>query len=314
MRLLAFVASTLCVLSAVAGADQAGKARADKLFEDGRKYLASKEYALACTAFEESQNSDPAIGTQLNIALCYEEWGKTASAYRAYVEAVRLAKLKFDKRAKGAQDKADELAAKTPHIQLEIPADADVGAVFLLDGKELDRAKLADDVLVDPGLHVIEVRVSGQPAKKTEVELKVYERRKIAVDMPVAAAPVVIVRSAPRRKGRLFGGIALTAGGVIGMSVAGFVALAARQDYKDAAEHGCPMGLCTNREDYNATQDARSRANTMTFVGIGGIVLAGVGVFLIATSGGQRVVEKQAVTFAPVVTPTSAGFAIAGRL
>ena len=79
------------------------KLRADKLFDDGRRYLAAKEYALACTAFEQSQASDPAIGTQLNIALCYEEWGKLASAYRAFLEAERLAKEKKDKRAAGAR-------------------------------------------------------------------------------------------------------------------------------------------------------------------------------------------------------------------
>ena len=84
--------------STIADADTE-KERTDKLFEDGRKYLSAKEYALACTASEQSHVSDPAIGTQLNIALCYEAWVKTAVAYRAYVEAERLAKLKFDDRA-----------------------------------------------------------------------------------------------------------------------------------------------------------------------------------------------------------------------
>src|SRR5437762_1555797 len=81
------------------------KVRADALFQDGRKYLASKEFALACTAFEQSQLADPGIGTQLNIALCYEEWGKVAAAYRAYLEALRLAKEAKDDRLNGAQMK-----------------------------------------------------------------------------------------------------------------------------------------------------------------------------------------------------------------
>src|SRR5687767_9767942 len=62
------------------------KQRADALFEDGRRYLEKKEYALACTAFEQSHAADPGIGTLANIALCYETWGKTASAYRWYLE------------------------------------------------------------------------------------------------------------------------------------------------------------------------------------------------------------------------------------
>jgi len=313
MRFLAVVAGIgICALGASSAADPAGKARADKLFEDGRKYLATKEYALACTAFEQSQESDPAIGTQLNIALCYEEWGKTASAYRAYLEAVQLAKLKSDKRAKGAQDKADELAPKVPHVQLEVPDDADVGAVFLLDGKELDRARLADDLLVDPGTHVVEVRISGQPPKKTVIDLKAGERRRVAVEIPKPVAKPAEVRTSPRNKRRLYGGIGLTVGGAITLGVAGFVALAARQDYNDAVA-GCPALLCASRADYDATQSARSRATLMTFVGGGGLVLSGIGVYFMLTSAGHRTTEH-AVTIAPTLTPTGAGLAIGGTL
>ena len=90
MRLLALAVGIAAGLCAVATATPQ-KQRADKLFDDGRRYLDNKEYALACTAFEQSQEADPAIGTQLNIALCYEQWGHYASAYRAYVDAEKLA-------------------------------------------------------------------------------------------------------------------------------------------------------------------------------------------------------------------------------
>src|SRR6185436_12248389 len=129
------------------------KIRADKLFEDGRNYLAAKEYALACTAFEQSNQAEVAIGTLLNIALCYEEWGKIASAHRAYLEAERYAELKLDDRANGAHKKALELAPRVPHLQLDVPADADVSTVFLIDGKEIERRALDVDMLVDPGPH-----------------------------------------------------------------------------------------------------------------------------------------------------------------
>src|SRR5512143_4293143 len=104
MRGLLVVAALLALPSAAV----ADKARADKLFEDGRGYLQRKEYALACTAFEQSQEADPAIGTQLNIALCYEQWGKLTAAYQAYVEAEKQAKLKKDNRVKVAHKKVTE--------------------------------------------------------------------------------------------------------------------------------------------------------------------------------------------------------------
>src|SRR5689334_14253450 len=125
----------LCIaLLAVAGlaaSARADKKRADELFDDGRKYLLRHEYALACTAFEQSQQADPAIGTELNIALCYEQWGDqhVVAAYHAYQEAERLSAAKKDNREKAAHRKVVELEAKLPHLQVMIPADADANAV-----------------------------------------------------------------------------------------------------------------------------------------------------------------------------------------
>ena len=147
----AAVASLWIAAHGVASADQTAKQRAESLFDDGRRYLGQKEYALACTAFEQSQVSDPAIGTQLNIALCYESWGKMASAYRAYLEAEKTAIEKKDSRAAGARKKVDELAPKVPHLSFTLPADVDPSVVFLFDGKEIEAAKLKDDLLVDAG-------------------------------------------------------------------------------------------------------------------------------------------------------------------
>ena len=302
---VALVAALVC---GVASADDQ-KARADKLFEDGRRFLANKEYQLACTAFEESQKADPAIGTQLNIALCYEEWGHVAAAYHAFVEAEKSATAKKDDRAKGARKKIDELAPKIPHLVVTIPADADPSAVFLFDGKETERDAFKDDMLVEVGHHDIEARVPGRPPAKTSVELKAGEHKALTLDVPKPEVKVQVVAAPPRNSARLYGGIALGGAGVIAMTVAGFVALAARQDYNDAIVNCSDTNVCTNKADFNATNDARSRANQMTFVALGGAALAGVGVYLIFTSAGKKS-EKQAVV--PLVGPHVTGLAIEG--
>ncbi len=289
------------------------KIRADSLFDDGRKYLAAKEYALACTAFEQSHEADPAIGTQLNIALCYEEWGKIVAAYRAYVQAEKLATEKSDDRASGARVKVDLLAPKVPHLQVEIPADADIATVFTLDGKAITREQLADDLLLEPGRHLIEARVPGKPPKLTSVELKQAERRSITVDVPRPEL-TVIVTTTPRRKARFYGGISMTVFGAISVGGAGFLALLARQDYTEASVD-CPAGLCESRAAFEATQDARKRANYMTFIGAGGAVIAGVGVYLILTSRGEKKVERtQALQLVPTLTSGGVGLAIGGSL
>ncbi len=316
MRLAAIVGIATCIAAGVAYGGPAEKARADKLFDDGRKYLAAKEYALACTAFEQSQAADPAIGTQLNIALCYETWGKFGSAYRAYVEAERLAKAKSDARAKGAHTKISELTAKVPHLQVTIPAELDPSTVFLFDAKEIERAALTTEMFLDAGTHRLEARVPGQPPKLVTIELADGDHKAIALDVP---KPIVVAPPPPppvpkevvvRSSGKLYGGVALGVAGVAAIAIGSVVALGARSDYNTAIGN-CPMGVCNQRSDFDATQNARSRANEMTFVGAAGVVMVGVGVFLVVTS---KHVEHAPVAIAPIISPTGLGLAIGGAL
>ena len=91
---LSLVCVSIIVLCGVAHADK--KEQADALFKQGKKYMEQKRFSDACESFEKSNKLDPAIGTQLNIAKCYEEWGKIGQAYLAYQAA--------EKQAAGAKD------------------------------------------------------------------------------------------------------------------------------------------------------------------------------------------------------------------
>lgn len=290
----------------------ADKGRADKLFEEGRGYLQRKEYALACTAFEQSHQAEPAIGTQMNIALCYEQWGKLASSYRAYVEAERLAKAKKDDRAKHARKKIDEIEPKLARLRVAIPPSADPYAIYLFDDKEIEREDLVEERLLDAGKHTVEVRVAGSPPKLTTLTLQPGERKSVTPDMP--AAPVVAKPGGPapvdqpRDKRKFYGGIGLISGGGVALGIASFVALVARSDYNDAIAM-CPSNVCQTRAAYDATQDAITRANWMTAVSVAGLAMVGVGVYFVLTSK-----PKETVTAAPLVAPNTVGVAIGGPL
>lgn len=127
----------------------------------------------------------------------------------------------------------------------------------------------------------------------------------------------MIVTTSPRKQGRFYGGLGLIAGGAASIGVAGFVALLARRDYADALA-GCPELRCETRADYDATQQARRRATYMTFVGAGGALLAGAGVYLILTSAGRRIEQRadrgDRIEVVPVVDLDRVGLAIGGRL
>jgi hypothetical protein len=303
----------LALLASIASADPADKKRADKLFADGRRYLQNKEYALACTAFEQSQQADPAIGTQLNIALCYEEWGHVVAALHAFEEAERLAVAKRDNRAKEAHKKVDELGPKVPRLAVSVPASADPSAMFLLDGKEIDRAALSSELLLEVGDHAIEVRVPGAPPKTTNLALAIGEHKRLELDVPKVAVaqpppPPPPPVEPPRNKNRMYAGIALGGGGVLALGTASIVALVARSQYANAIG-SCPNYTCTTKQAYNQTQAARSHANVATGLAIGGLALVGTGVYFFLTSRGER-----RVTAAPVVAPGVVGIAIGGPL
>ena len=310
----------LGLLAGTAAADPSGRARADKLFNDGRKYLANGEFSLACTAFEQSQQADRAIGTQLNIALCYEKWGHLATAYHAFSDAERMARAANDKRVTVAHKYVAALESKIARLRVRIPSGADPYAIFVLDGKEIPAAQLTDELVLDPGKHVIDVRVAGAPPKSNAITLKAGERKELELELPATSEKPAPEKSEPseesapvassRSKPRLYGGIALTTAGAAALAVASVVALGAKSDY-EAAVVGCPGGMCDSLTAFEATRDARDRAKAMTWVFVGGAVLAAGGVYFIVTSK-RAPAERVSVT--PVIDSRFAGLVVGGSL
>jgi Tfp pilus assembly protein PilF len=91
-------------------ASDSDRATAQVLFTEARDLMKDEKYAEACNKFRESQRLDPQIGTQLNLALCYEKLGKWASAWVNYVDAAsRAQKAGQEERLKIAQDRATEI-------------------------------------------------------------------------------------------------------------------------------------------------------------------------------------------------------------
>ena len=83
------------------------KEHAARLFEEARALVKQGKYEVACPVFESSYQLDPAIGTELNLADCYEHTNKLEPARKLYDEAAR--EHPNDKRAKFAQDRADAI-------------------------------------------------------------------------------------------------------------------------------------------------------------------------------------------------------------
>lgn len=93
--------------------DRATRAKADRIFAEGRKLAKDGKWDEACPKFEESYRLDPAVGTQINLATCYDKIGDLEAA----VETFRTARLalepgKDDKRIAYVDEQIADLEAR----------------------------------------------------------------------------------------------------------------------------------------------------------------------------------------------------------
>jgi len=82
----------LAVILAVPSSAQADdEAKARQLFKEGRALLKEGKLDEACAKLAKSMNTYASVGPLLNLALCHEMQGRTATAFDEYSLAARLA-------------------------------------------------------------------------------------------------------------------------------------------------------------------------------------------------------------------------------
>ncbi|HMJ10468.1 MAG TPA: hypothetical protein VK524_03625, partial [Polyangiaceae bacterium] len=131
---------------------------AETLYRQGRELMAAGKAAEACPKFAESHRLDPATGTQLNLASCYEAVGKLASAWLAYTEAAVTARRdgRVD-RVRFAEERIALLEPKLSRLTINVSPGADAaGLEVRLNGALLGAASRGVPSPVDPGTYRIE--------------------------------------------------------------------------------------------------------------------------------------------------------------
>jgi hypothetical protein len=298
-----------------ARADGADSATADRLFREAKELAMAGRYAEACPKLEQSQRLDPALGTQFNLADCYEHTGRPASAWLLFNEVMSLAHVAGKaERESAAKARADALEPHVPHLVLVVRAPDTPGLELTRDGTPVKEEDWGKPVPVDPGDHSVEaaapahkkwtsrVTIPTEGAAPTELVVPELEQEQPAPPPVVAppppstpaptmtAPPPAPVGSSQRTLGLFVAGLGVV--GVLVGSVFGFDSLA---KHNDATSSACPNGgACGDQGAVDAWQSARTAGNVSTVAFIaGGVALAGgLALWLTApsaSSGGARV-------------------------
>jgi hypothetical protein len=263
-----------------AGPSATDFAVADALFRDGKALLAAGDYAAACPKLAESHHIDPAGGTVLTLALCYEAAGKTASAWAAFNEARAWARR--DGRADRSALAEAHLAALEPRLRrltLRVPPSTAAlpGLEVALDGAPVRPSAFNVALPVDPGPHHVTARaVARRPWSAVTEPFGPGGALAVAVpELAQEGAPVV--RKAARdstagadrgARGHSLGFVGLGLG-VAGVGAGATLGLLAKASH-DAATSRCPESPCSDKLGVERNETAKRYA-------LGASVAAGVG-------------------------------------
>lgn len=302
------VASALGVGEAAADGAPEDEAPATTLFKEARALLEAGKVSEACPKLVESQRLHPAGGTLLNLAVCHERDGKTATAWTEFREARAIAvRDGRDERIELADEHLKALEPKLSKLVIVVPHDVDVPAMEVrVDERAVLRPAWGTGIALDPGEHVIEAVAPGKEPWRTQVtvlpdaDLKTMvvpawqdaAAAPVTPPPPIAPSPVVTERppvTSPDRTGALIvGGIGL--GTIAIASYFGLHAIAKHQESQDA----CTTRPCSSTStDLNASAKTFADISTVTFAV--GIASLGLGVYLWFftgnSSGGARSVR-----------------------
>jgi hypothetical protein len=320
--LAAVIALVTCPAPALAQSDAA---TAESFFEQARKLMAEKRFDEACPLLAESHRLDPGGGTLLNLALCHEEQGKTATAWGQFKEALAIARRdRRQERIDFAEQHIRALEPRLSHLQIEV-GEAPPNMVVKIDGMALGSASWGRPLPIDPGKHRVEAEAPGHQRWEAEVEIGASADRQTLtvpplvplpesstgpVETPAPKLPSPAPTMTEERDGvstQAIIGYSVGALGLVGVIVGagfGIRAIDLDGDADDVcSETACPDTL-EGRTALQQSQDARSSAtvaNGLVSAGAG-LLVAGLIVVLTAPSEGG----KEAAT-ALRLEPTSSG-------
>ncbi|HEX2735944.1 MAG TPA: hypothetical protein VHM70_30295 [Polyangiaceae bacterium] len=286
------------------GASLTDAAIAEAAFNEARTALLAGDAARACPLLEASQRSDPALGTRLLLAHCYEALGKTATAWSLFLEVQATAHLRGDaERERIARIRAEALSPRLVYARFQLPPASARPSGLTVDGTAVDPAVWDVSFPLDPGTHRIVASAPGRVP--LGVTIDVPETGSVTISIPELER-VIVTRAArtdaPASKGLTRkGGRAKSRGitdsrsrqgrtsqawpwvvagtGALALGAGGTFALLAQRDYDASASHCRTSDKCSPT-GIQLRDRAFARAGWATAATLGGVALEAVAAYL----------------------------------
>jgi hypothetical protein len=178
-----FLRTSIAAVSlAATSLGHAQSAEAEALFGEGARLMSEAKFALACEAFEASQQIEPRAGTLIRLGDCREKNRQLASAWSAYKDALTI--VKDPRKREIAAARVAALEPRLSYLSIMIADDSRVdGLAITRNGGALDPVLWNRSVPVDGGDYVVAGRAPGHEEWSTTVIVPI-EHGRISVEVP----------------------------------------------------------------------------------------------------------------------------------
>lgn len=276
------------LLTTTAHAGSADEKSARGLFTRARAAMDRGDYDAACALLETALEIHEGLGIRFNLADCWENQGRTASAHAQFTKVATIARATGQlERQQLAETRAAHLQSTLSYLVLQLPRTLSPSSIRI-DGESLPRARWSRQLPLDPGRHELAVEATGYapyrtsvaiPVGPAQVQVQIPPRKPLAPAAPPnhSAEPADDGNSMSRehstpnwRTWAFVGGVVVAGSG----AMLGVVSTVSARDAHNLASRECPAERsdgCTQEQidNYDKHYGAHQRWSTLAAVSYG---------------------------------------------
>jgi hypothetical protein len=304
MRLLSFaylLAAGFAFAPRDSYADAGSEQAADQLFREARELMDQGDNARACELLKKSYALEKADGTLLNLAICEDARGRSATALQHYEVVLARARQQGRKdRIELAEEQIGLLQAKVSRVTVRPSDELKRAAVRItLDGRELPESQWDVARPIDGGEHELIATARHQKAI----------RRAFTIAPSGESQEQLLAPAPPEKETRL----STAAWGLIGSSMvlgAGAAASGIASLVLNESVAGCnyETGICFTTEQRDEAARAQDAALVLSWVSVIGLPLGAAGTLV------GLLLPHEEVELTPQVSFDHQGFSAGFRL